>query len=194
MFDHAPKCRKGNANGNVDFISRLPQPATEHDRRGSSRLTPVDDEAINLVKAFGLLTPYTSIPGIMVGRLVPQPDSAVLGGLPLTFTDLRDISAHGSSMRIDVLSTPTGRFVARVSAFVAVGNDGLGRSPFWPAADATFTPVSGVFRDYSARRTPADPYAAIGDFSGTAAYGPQLHSDTLKTSRCGRCCAACSGL
>ena len=37
--------RKGSANGYTDFFSRLPQPAPENDRSGSSRLTPVDDEA-----------------------------------------------------------------------------------------------------------------------------------------------------
>ena len=64
--------------------SRLPQPATEHDRSGSSRLTPVDDEAIYLIRACGLLNPSTSIPSIGLGGLVPQPDSAILGGLPFT--------------------------------------------------------------------------------------------------------------
>ena len=75
---------------------------------------------------------------------MPQPDSAVLGGLLLTSTDFRDFRAYGPRMRIDDLSSPTGRFVARVSAFVGTGDDRLGRAPFWPAADATFTPVFAV--------------------------------------------------
>ena len=83
-FDYALEYRKRSANGNAGFLSRLPQPATEHDRRGSSRLTPVDDEAIYLVRACGLLTPFTSILGIGLGGLVPQPDRAVSGGFPLT--------------------------------------------------------------------------------------------------------------
>ena len=75
---------------------------------------------------------------------MPQPDSAVLGGLPLTSTDFHVFRAHGPRLRIDDLSAPTGRFVARVSAFVGTGDDRLGRTPFWPAADSNFTPVLAV--------------------------------------------------
>ena len=45
-FDYILEYRKGSASGNADLLSRLPQPAAEHGRSGSSRLTPVDDEAI----------------------------------------------------------------------------------------------------------------------------------------------------
>ena len=117
-MDETLDYRKESANGNADYLSRLPQPATEHDRGGSSRLTPADDEAIYLVGGCGLLTPSTSVPGIGLGGLVPQPDSAALGGLPLTSTDFCDFRTHGPRMRIDDLSVSTGRFVARVSAFV----------------------------------------------------------------------------
>ena len=47
-FDYTLQYRKGSALGVADFFSRLPQPATEHDRSGSRRLTPIDDETINL--------------------------------------------------------------------------------------------------------------------------------------------------
>ena len=40
--DYTLEYRKGSANGNADFLSGLPEPATEHDRSGSSSLTPVD--------------------------------------------------------------------------------------------------------------------------------------------------------
>ena len=83
-------------------------------------------------------------PPFGLGRPVHQPDRAVLGGLPLTSTDFCDFRAHGSRMRIDDLSASTGRFVARVSAFVGTGDDRLGRAPFWPAADAILTPVFAV--------------------------------------------------
>ena len=105
----------------------MPQPATKHDRSVPSRLTPVDDEAIHLVWACGLLTPSTSVPGIGLGGLVPQPDSAVLGGLPLTSTDFRDFRARGPRVRTDDLSTPTGRFIARVSTSIGTDDDRLGR-------------------------------------------------------------------
>ena len=45
-FDNAFECRKGNANSNADFLSRLPEPATEHDRNGSTSLNPVEDRGI----------------------------------------------------------------------------------------------------------------------------------------------------
>ena len=93
-FDYTLECRKESANGNADFLSRLPQPATDHDPSGSSRLSSVNDGAIYLVRTCGLLTPSTSIPGIDMGGLVPQPDSAVLGGDPLTPIDFRDFRAH----------------------------------------------------------------------------------------------------
>ena len=125
-FDYTLEYRKGSANGNADFLSQLPQPATEHDRSGSSRLTPPST------------TPSTSVPGIGLGGLVPQPDSAVLCGLPRTSTDFRVLRVHGPRMRIDDLSAPTGRFAARVPAFVGTGDDHLGRASFWSATDATF--------------------------------------------------------
>ena len=61
---------------------------------------------------------------------MPHPDSAVLGELPLTSTDLRNFRTHGPRMRVDDLSASTERFVARVSAFVGTNDDRLGRAPF----------------------------------------------------------------
>ena len=75
---------------------------------------------------------------------MPQPDAAVLGGLPLTSTCFRDFRAHGPHMKIDELLAPTERFIARVSAFVGTRDDRLGYAPFWPATDATFNPVFAV--------------------------------------------------
>ena len=95
--------RKGGANGNADFFSLLLQPATEHDRSGSSRLTPADDEAIYLVRACDLHLPFTPVPYIGLGGLALQPDSAVLSGLPLTPSDFHDFRAHGARMKIDDL-------------------------------------------------------------------------------------------
>ena len=39
-FDYTLEYQKGSANGNTDFFSRLPEPATKHDRNGSTSLTP----------------------------------------------------------------------------------------------------------------------------------------------------------
>ena len=76
-----------------------------------------------------------------MGGLVPRPNGAVLDGLPLTLADLRDFRTYGPHIRLDVLSAPTGGFVARVSAFVNTGDTRLGHVPFVAATDATFTPV-----------------------------------------------------
>ena len=55
-FDYTLKKRKGSANGNADFLFRLPEPATEHDRNGSTSLNPVEDGGIYLIRACGLNT------------------------------------------------------------------------------------------------------------------------------------------
>ena len=41
-FDYTLEYRKGSANVNADFMSRLPKPASEHDHNGSTSLTPVE--------------------------------------------------------------------------------------------------------------------------------------------------------
>ena len=144
-----------------------------------------------LVRACGLLTPST-VPGIGLGGLLPQPDSAVLGGLLLASTTFRDIRVHGPSMRIDALSAPAGIFVSRVFAVVGTGDNRLGRAPFWPTANAFFhSRFRGALRGYSTNITPKVPFAPIGGFSGIAAYGPHLYSDAPKNRRCCRCRALC---
>ena len=91
---------KGSANSNADFLSRLPEPGTEPDRSGSTSLHPVEDSGIYLVRACGLSTPSSQIPGVglggfvprtestALGGLVPRTESATLGGLPLSSTGL----------------------------------------------------------------------------------------------------------
>ena len=79
-FDYTLEYRKGSANGNTDFLSRLPEPATEHDCTGSS--SPVEDGAIFLIRACGLRTRASPISGVGFSGLVPHPESAVLGGIP----------------------------------------------------------------------------------------------------------------
>ena len=81
-FDYTLEYRIGSKNGNADFLSRLPEPATEHDRSGSTSLNPVEDGGIYLMRAYGLNTPSSLIPAVGLGGLVPRTESAVLGGLP----------------------------------------------------------------------------------------------------------------
>ena len=118
VFDYTLENPKGNAIGNADFLTRLPKPVTEHDRSGSSSLTPVEDGGIFLMRACGLRTRSSPPPGVALSGLVPLPESTVLGGLPFVSSDFRDFRAHGPRMRIDDLSAPSGRFVPCVSAAV----------------------------------------------------------------------------
>ena len=69
-FDYTLECRKRSASGNADFLSRLPEPATEHGRNGSTSLTPVEDGGIYLIRACGLYTPSSPIPGVGLGGVV----------------------------------------------------------------------------------------------------------------------------
>ena len=66
---------------------------------------------------------------------MPRRESAVLGGLPFTSADYCDFRIHGPHMRNDDLSAPSGRFVARVSAFVTTVDRCPGRGRTLPAAD-----------------------------------------------------------
>ena len=52
--------RKGGANGNADFLSRLPLPATELDRSGPRCLTPSNEERVFLIRSNDLLLGGTS--------------------------------------------------------------------------------------------------------------------------------------
>ena len=92
-FGYTLEYRKGTANGNADFLSRLPEPATEHRRTGSSSLIPVEDGGIFFIPACGLRPRASPIIGVGLSGLVPHPASAGLGGLPFASSDVA-IFAH----------------------------------------------------------------------------------------------------
>ena len=69
------------------------------------------------LSALGGLEPLAE--STVLGGLVPRTERAALGGLPLTSTAFPDFRKHEPRKRIDGLSASPGRFVARVSAFVA---------------------------------------------------------------------------
>lgn len=73
--------RKASANGKADFLSRLLEPPTAHDRSGSASLNSSEDGSICLIRACGFRT--RSIPEVGLGGVVPCPNSAVVSGLPL---------------------------------------------------------------------------------------------------------------
>ena len=81
-FDLTLECREVSANGTVDLLTQLPQPATEHNLRGASRFRPVDGEIIPLVRVCGLHAPFIPVADIVFGGLMTQPDRPVFRGLP----------------------------------------------------------------------------------------------------------------
>ena len=70
-FDYTLEYRKDSEDGNADFLSRLPEPATEHNRIVLTSLNPVEDGGIYLIKACGLRAPSSPITGVGLGGLVP---------------------------------------------------------------------------------------------------------------------------
>ena len=118
-YSYTLEYRKGSANGNADFLSRLPMEATEQDRTGRSRLTPTDeDDAVfsirhtdptvdtntdEFIRSCGLLPQHDHSAGIQLGGLLPVSPDIALGGLPLSSSDFADFRDTGP--RVDV-STP----------------------------------------------------------------------------------------
>ena len=94
---------KDSANGNADFLSRLPLPASENDRSGRSRLTPSDEERIYLIRFRGLALDGPPTLSLGLGGLAPSSQSVGLDGLPLAHCDFRNFCEHGPRMRIDDL-------------------------------------------------------------------------------------------
>ena len=111
--------RKGSANGNADFFSHLPLPATERDRSGPSSLTPSDEERVFLIRAPGLLLGGPSAMRVGLGRLAPSDPISGLGGLTRSPDDFRAFHQHGPRMRVDDLGAPSGEFVVRAPVHVA---------------------------------------------------------------------------
>ena len=95
-FDYTLEYRKGSTNGNADFLSRLPVPATEHDRSGSSSLTPVDDGGNFIIRAWGLRTRSSPPPGVGLGGLVPHPVSTVSDAIPFGSSNFRGFRARAT--------------------------------------------------------------------------------------------------
>ena len=91
-FDYTLEYRKGSANRNADCRSRLPEPATEHDRTGISSLMPVEDGGIFLIRGCGLRIRASQTSGVGLNGRVPHPESAVLGVLPFASSDSRRFS------------------------------------------------------------------------------------------------------
>ena len=69
---------KGTANGNTDFLSRLPQPATDADRTGCSRLTGLGTVGTYFIRSCGLTRNKPPTSGVNLGGLVSPPSRPIL--------------------------------------------------------------------------------------------------------------------
>ncbi|CAB1103321.1 unnamed protein product [Ectocarpus sp. CCAP 1310/34] len=71
-YNYTLKYRKSSANGNADFLSRLPVAAAECDRSGRSHLTPAEDEeAVFFIRSCDLTPSGDRAAGIGLGGLAP---------------------------------------------------------------------------------------------------------------------------
>ena len=138
---------------------------------GSTSSNPIGDSCIYLLQTDGLRAPSSPIPGVGLGGLVPHTEStalgglvplaestvlgglvprtkhAALGGLPLTSTAFHDFRTHEPRIRMDGLSAPSGRFIARVSASVATNEGCTGRGSISPADDTVFASVFAILTE-----------------------------------------------
>ena len=106
--------RKGTANGIADFLSCLPQPATDAYRTGRNRLTGPDTVGIYLIRPCGFAPNEPPTTGIGLGGLVSPPSRPIptIQPLLLTANDFRDFRLLGS--RIEHPGAPN-NFVGPIS-------------------------------------------------------------------------------
>ena len=108
------------------------------------RVTLVEDGGIYLIRACGLHTPSSPIPGVGLGGLMPRTENNALGGLPFTLADFCNFRAHEPRMRLDDLPTPSRRFVACAVASAITVDSSHGRGWASRAADNDFASVFAV--------------------------------------------------
>ena len=116
-----------------------------------------------------------------MGELVPRTESAVLGGFPFTSADYCDFRTHGQYMRIDDHSTPSGRFVARVSPSVATVDRCPGRGRAFPAADNDFASTFTVPTEVGTGSAEA-PAAATAVAQRTPSRSPTQGNVSVETT------------
>ena len=182
--DYTLEYRKGSANGKADFLSRFPQPATEHDRTWSSSLIPVEDVGIFLIGASGFRTRAPPIPGVWFEWAGSPPRERCFGWAPFCLFGLAYFRARGPCMGIDDLSAPSvifdcnpGRelyFLAAETAFASVS-----AVPSWGGTVSTETPAAST---RVAQYTPFTPITAQGadstEITDQAASAPSPQGDS----------------
>ncbi|CAB1106763.1 unnamed protein product [Ectocarpus sp. CCAP 1310/34] len=117
-FTYTLKYRKGYANGNADFLLRLPLPAQDTDKTGPDCIDGVDQAGVFLIWACGRNYHSSSTPegpGTVVGVdfFGPLPVTAKGNSYILLFTDR-------FSRRADMFAVTAAEFTARGTAHIFV--------------------------------------------------------------------------
>ena len=97
-FTYTLKYRKGSANGNADFLSRMPLPAQDTDKTGQDCIDGVDHAGVFLIRACGLHYHSSSTPDVGLGGLTPPCSAGVLSPPPLQPSDFGDFRRHAPRM------------------------------------------------------------------------------------------------
>ena len=173
--------RKGSANGNADFLSRLPPLATDLNRAGPNRLTSPNTVDIYLIHACDYTPSEPSTQGVGLGGLVPPSSSFLVRILTVPYTDrdVGDFRRHGSSMDISGIRHPSSTFVASATV-----QDPAGEPPCSASADPRYVQDPAAESPCSASVGPRyvqDP--ATGSPCG-ASTGPRSAQDLAVDSSC----------
>ena len=86
-YTYTLESRRGTPNGNADFLSCPPQPATDAHRTGPNRLTSPDTVSIYLTRPCGFTPCEPSMPSIGSGVLVSTPSLPIPIIRPIPSTD-----------------------------------------------------------------------------------------------------------
>lgn len=91
------ECPKGSSNGNDDFLSQLPEEATDRERSCGSLTPSAEDEWMYFIRSCGFV-PSGHQAGVGLGGLVPSARSSVLEGLPPCSADLVTSASMGRAL------------------------------------------------------------------------------------------------
>ena len=107
-FTYTLEYRKGSANGNADFLSRLPLPAREEDKTGPDSIDGIDQAGVFLIRACGFTYHSSSTPEVGLGGLRPPCSDGVFPPSVLEDSDNGDFRRHGPRMDELASSPPAG--------------------------------------------------------------------------------------